>query len=48
MKVGIVGCGRVSKGIHIPALLKAKDVEVTAVCDVDEAEAKRTASMFNT
>ena len=47
MKVGIVGCGMVAKGVHIPALLKTKEIEVTAVCDVDKAEAKRTAKMFD-
>lgn len=47
MKVGIVGCGKVAKGIHIPALLKVKGIEVTAVCDINEEEAKRTAKMFN-
>ena len=47
MKVGIVGCGKVAKGIHIPALLRAKGVEIAAVCDVDKEEAKRTAKMFD-
>jgi len=47
MKVGIVGCGKVAKGIHIPALLKVKGIEVTAICDINEAEAKRTAEMFS-
>jgi UDP-N-acetylglucosamine 3-dehydrogenase len=47
MKVGIVGCGKVAKGIHIPALLRAEGVEIAAVCDVDEGEAKKTAKMFD-
>jgi len=47
MKIGIVGCGKVAKGNHIPALLRAKGVEIAAVCDVDKEEAKRTAKMFN-
>ena len=47
MKVGIVGSGKVAKGIHIPALLKIKGVEITAVCDIDKAEAKRTAEMYD-
>ena len=46
MKIGIVGCGKVAKGMHIPALLKVKGIEVAAVCDIDEGEAKRTAKMF--
>jgi len=47
MKVGIVGCGKVAKGVHIPALLKIKGIEIAAVCDVNEAEAKGTARTFN-
>ena len=47
MQVGIIGCGKVAKGIHIPALLKIKGIEITAICDVNEAEAKKTAKMFN-
>lgn len=47
MKVGIVGCGKVAKGVHIPALLRVKGIEIAAVCDIDKAEAKRTAKMFD-
>jgi predicted dehydrogenase len=47
MKVGVIGCGKVAKGIHIPALLSIKDIEIAAVCDVNEAEAKRTAKQFS-
>lgn len=47
MKIGVIGCGKVVKGIHIPALLRTNGVEIAAVCDVDESEAKRTANMFN-
>jgi predicted dehydrogenase len=47
MKVGIVGCGMVAKAVHIPALLKMKGIEITAICDINEAEAKKTAKMFN-
>ena len=47
MKVGIVGCGDVAKSVHMPALLSVKGVEIAAVCDIDEAEAKKTAKKFN-
>ena len=47
MRVGIVGCGKVAKGYHIPTLLRVEGVEIAAVCDVDESEAKRTANMFD-
>ena len=37
LRVGIIGCGGLAQGAHIPALLKMKEtdnVEVVAVCDV--------------
>ncbi|MEO6725077.1 MAG: Gfo/Idh/MocA family oxidoreductase [Blastocatellia bacterium] len=37
LRVGIIGCGGLSQGSHIPALLKMKEtdnVEIVAVCDV--------------
>ena len=47
MKVGIVGCGDVAKGVHMPALLRDKSVEIAAVCDIDQAEAKGAAKMLD-
>ena len=46
MRVGVVGCGNIAKRIHLPALLNSKRVEIVAVGDIDEAEARRTAKMF--
>lgn len=48
LRVGIIGCGGLSQGAHIPSLLGMKDsdnVEIAAVCDVyqkrlDQAAAK--------
>lgn len=37
LRVGIIGCGGLAQGAHIPSLLKMKDtdnVEIAAVCDV--------------
>ena len=37
LKVAVVGCGRISKN-HFQSILKyPEDLELTAVCDVDEA-----------
>ena len=47
MKVGIVGGGKVAKGAHIPAWFKVRGVEIAAICDNNELEAKKTAKMFN-
>lgn len=46
MNVGIVGCGSIAKSVHIPALQNMKNVEIVAVCDNNEYEAKKTAKMF--
>ncbi|MGE0885840.1 MAG: Gfo/Idh/MocA family protein [Blastocatellales bacterium] len=37
LRIGIIGCGGLAQGAHIPSLLKMKDtdnVEIVAVCDV--------------
>lgn len=41
IKVGIVGCGFIGNGKHLPNLTKNKDVEVVAFCDIilEQAEA---------
>jgi predicted dehydrogenase len=54
LRVGIIGCGGLAQGSHIPDLLKMKDtdnVEIAAVCDVyqkrlDEAAGKTGAKPF--
>lgn len=41
MKVGIIGCGGIAGGKHLPAIAKQGDIEVTALCDLcrEKAEA---------
>ena len=46
LKVGIVGGGHIVNHRHIPVFKKLKDVEIFAVCDKEEAFAKRTAQQF--
>jgi predicted dehydrogenase len=46
LKVGIVGCGLIAKLRHIPAYKKMKNVEIRAVCDLNEEIAKSTAEKF--
>ena len=46
MKLGIVGCGLVAEGFHLPALNKIEDVEVVAVCDNDIKRVKKIAETF--
>jgi len=47
MKVGVIGCGKIAKSAHIPALLKIEGIEIAAVCDNNELEAKKAAKIFN-
>ena len=47
LKVGVVGCGFVAKKRHIPAFLRLnKDVDLCAVCDLNEAVAGAVAKEF--
>jgi predicted dehydrogenase len=34
LKIGIIGCGGIAYGKHMPALKKLKQVEMTAFCDI--------------
>ena len=46
LRIAIVGCGRVTQE-HIASMLKIKDVELVAVCDINEDLARRVARRFN-
>ena len=39
LKVGVVGCGGIANGKHLPALFRNKDVEIVAFCDIIEEKA---------
>ena len=47
LKVGVVGCGLISKLRHIPAYKKLKYLDVTAVCDLNKELAMETAKEFD-
>ncbi|HBN84753.1 MAG TPA: oxidoreductase, partial [Clostridiales bacterium] len=46
LRVGIVGCGGIANGKHMPSLAKIKEVEMVAFCDVIESKAKDAAAKF--
>jgi len=46
IKVGIVGCGGMANGIHIPSFKKIPDVEIVACADINEKRAENTAKKF--
>ena len=40
VNVGIVGCGGIAGGKHIPGHQRVKGVSIIAACDIDAARAK--------
>ena len=36
MRVGVIGCGRISTAAHIPALVRMRSVEITSIADTEE------------
>ena len=48
LRVGIVGCGGVAQGMHIPGFMRLKkDVIMQAVCDKNENLAKEIAAKYH-
>ncbi len=45
-KVGIVGCGGIATGKHLPALAKQKNVELVWFCDLIPARAQKAAEEY--
>lgn len=35
-KIGSVGLGSISNGVHIPGIIESPDLELVAICDIDE------------
>jgi Predicted dehydrogenases and related proteins len=46
VKVGIIGCGGIANGKHMPALKKVEGVELVAFCDIVEERATKAAKDF--
>jgi len=44
IRLGIVGCGRATATLHVPALAQVEGVRVAALADVDEAALRRVAA----
>lgn len=45
-KVGIIGCGGIANGKHMPALSRLNCVEIVAFCDIIEERAKEAAEKY--
>jgi predicted dehydrogenase len=48
IKVGIIGCGFIANGKHLPNLARHEDVEVVAFCDIIIERAEASAKKFGT
>ncbi len=46
VRVGIIGCGGIANGKHLPALSKIKEVEIVGFCDLVEERAAKAAKEY--
>lgn len=46
IRVAVIGAGAVAQINHIPAYARLENVELAAVCDIDEEKAKRVAARY--
>jgi len=46
VNVGIIGAGSLANSVHYPSLAESDDVEIAAICDLDEDRLKRTAGKY--
>ncbi|MBQ4136680.1 MAG: Gfo/Idh/MocA family oxidoreductase [Clostridia bacterium] len=47
-RIGIIGCGGIANGKHMPSLKKLKNIEMVAFCDIIEEKAVKAAKDFGT
>ena len=48
IKVGIIGCGGIAFGKHLPSLKKVENVEMVAFCDLDISRAEKAKKEYGT
>ncbi|MFD8381797.1 Gfo/Idh/MocA family protein [Streptomyces sp. NPDC059679] len=48
LRLGVIGCGRISQAAHLPAIAKAENVRLEAVCDASTALADAMAQRHGT
>lgn len=46
VRVGIIGCGGIANGKHLPSLSREKRVEMVAFCDIDLEKATKAAEKY--
>ena len=42
IRYGIIGCGNIARGVHIPGIQHAKGAEITAICDANPERLEQT------
>jgi len=47
-RIGIIGCGGIANGKHLPSLTKLEQVELVAFCDIVEERAEKAAAQYGT
>ena len=48
LNVGIIGCGGIANGKHLPSLQKIEEVNIVAFCDIDVEKAEVAADYYGT
>ena len=46
VRVGMIGAGRMANSVHYPSLASFEDVEIAAICDLDDGSLNRTADKY--
>lgn len=46
VRLGLIGAGGMANAVHYPSLAEMPDVEMTALCDLDEERLRKTADRF--
>jgi predicted dehydrogenase len=46
IKMGVIGLGAIAQAVHIPGILKSKDLELAAICDIDVQRLKEAAQKY--
>ena len=47
IRLGLIGCGGIMNGAHIPGYISNENCEVTAICDISDAALKKTGDRLN-
>ena len=46
IRIGFIGAGELANSVHYPSLASFKDVEISAICDLDENRLNKTADRY--